>query len=228
LGKNTNAMGHHNHVSNFFWRTCPARVRGSLCSGAKAFTLLLALGVSAAHGADSGRVLMKISRDGGPENVRYGFFDEVTGERVARLRIGRVNLAYGKQGMFRVAWKPRAVLQGVALSISDEQAWASVCGKLAETFDTLSGHGALELREVVITRLGKFAQRIEAPMAEFSAAGELILPEARLESGEQGRMTLFLRGPEAGRILFLASHPPNPASPPAGSHPPAAAPPPPP
>jgi hypothetical protein len=166
------------------------------------------------------RATMQITREKGPENVRYGFFNEATGERVARLRIGRITMAYGKQGVFRVAWKPKAVLQDVELQIFDAAAWPAVSDRLAATLGELAKNGTLVMRDVVVDQTADPSQRAEAPTAELTPAGELVLPQARLASGAQARLVLTLHGPQAGTISLIPLDTPRPAILPAGSIPP--------
>jgi len=53
----------------------------------------------------------------------FGFFDPVTGARAASLRIGRIGHEYGRQGLFRVAWKPQIVLEQTTLQVDDAVIW---------------------------------------------------------------------------------------------------------
>ena len=59
------------------------------------------------------------------------------------------------------------------------------------------------MQDIVIERVGEPQQRVEAPTAEFTPAGDLVLPAARLTSGAAGRLTLTLRGPQAGNISLF-------------------------
>lgn len=186
-----------------------------ICAGGFAYAAPVATPATA---TETVRPTMRITRENGPENVRYGFFNNVTGERVARLSIGQVTLAYGKQGVFRVAWKPKAVLQDVKLQILDAAAWPAASDQLGSTLLDLAKNGTLIMRDVVVEQAANPAQRAEAPTAELTPAGELVLPHAQLASGAQARLVLTLRGPRAGDISLT----PFETSLPAGSIPAAA------
>jgi len=179
-----------------------------------AFVLLILMMTGAATAAADTRggasgVDLQVGRHTGPEKLVYGFFHPTTGERVARLQIERVNLEYGKHGVFRVAWKARAVLRNVELRIDDETAFPAAIEQLAQTLRSLEGAEGLILRDVSILRPGE-APRIEAAVGEFTRTGELLLPAARLSDGAAVSVRLPLRGPQAGTLQF--SHPLSPAS----------------
>ena len=171
---------------------------------AAALGLLILSGAAAAWAetpASAPAVDLQIGRATGPEKLVYGLFDPATGARVARLQIGRVNLEYGKHGVFRVAWKARPVLRDVELRIDDEAALPAAIGQLAKTFDSLGGAAGVVLRDVTIVRPGE-AARIQANYGEVTRSGELLLPAAHLADGAPTRVSLALRGPQAGTLQF--------------------------
>lgn len=174
-----------------------------------AFILLILMMAGAATASaetrgGSATVDLQVGRTTGPEKLVYGFFAPATGERVARLQIDRVNLEYGKHGVFRVAWKARAVLRNVELRIDDEAAFPAAIEQLAQALNGLAGTEGVILRDIVIVRPGT-APRIEAATGELTRAGELILPAARLSDGSTASVRLALRGPQAGTLQF-SSH----------------------
>lgn len=186
------------------------------------FVVGLARAAEVGREAEPERMQLRVTREEGPVNVRYVFLSDRTGERVARLRIGHIKMAYGKQGIFRVAWKPKAVLQGVELQIIDAASWPTVSDQLADTLGRLAARGTLVMQDIVIERVGEPQQRVEAPTAEFTPAGDLVLPAARLTSGAAGRLTLILRGPQAGNISLIPSETSTSTTESAGSIPPTA------
>lgn len=143
----------------------------------------------------------RLSRTDGPSNVVYGLFDAQSGERVARLKIGRVLLDYGKQGMFRVAWKPRVLLQGVELDILDTTAWPAASGQLAGILDDLAGRGVVMMRAVRIRGLPGQAAEVTAASADYRTHQALQLHEVALGGQGSAGAWLALSGPEAGSLL---------------------------
>lgn len=172
-------------------------------------TLVLA-GASAASAAtpENRRLFMQISRTAGPENVVYGFFDEATGERVARLQIAKLSLDYGKHGVFRVAWKPRAVLQGVHLKLFQDDAWSLVGGQLETVLAGIAPREALVLRELTFERAAATEPALTARTAELTADGHLRLQQAQLGAEQRTEFRLPLRTPAgepAPWMLFAAA-----------------------
>lgn len=139
----------------------------------------------------------RVTRTEGPTNVVYGFFHPDSGERVARLQIGGIRRDYGKQGVFRVAWKARPSLNDFELRVADASAWPAVASQLADLLREFTTIGGLVINRVVL-ELGPTAPRIIAAAAEFGPQGELILPVARVGDDENRRVVLPLRGAGAG------------------------------
>ncbi len=194
-------------------RTWPAvspgrswRMRGAWLLG---LTLALAGASVASVAAPEGRRLfMQISRTAGPENVVYGFFDEATGERVARLQIAKLSLDYGKHGVFRVAWKPRAVLQGVHLKLFQDDAWPLVGAQLEAVLAGIAPREALVLRELSFERAAAEEPVLTARTAELTADGHLRLHQAQLGAEQRPEFRLPLRTPAgepAPWMLFAAA-----------------------
>lgn len=194
-------------------RTWPAvsLVRAWPMRAAWLLSLALVLaGASAASAAapENRRLFMQISRTAGPENVVYGFFDEATGERVARLQIAKLSLDYGKHGVFRVAWKPRAVLQGVHLKLFQDDAWSLVGGQLEAVLAGIAPREALVLRELTFERAAATEPALTARTAELTADGHLRLQQAQLGAEQRTEFRLPLRAPAgepAPWILFATA-----------------------
>lgn len=186
------------------------RILGALCSG-----LLLASLVPTASAAEvvlSPQLSIKMSRDSGPRDVVYGFFHEDTGERVAHLHIELVTLDYRRQGVFRVAWKPQVVLNRARLHIADSAAWPAVSGQLANALRRLSGRATLVLREFTIETEGPEGGRVEAPLAELTPEGNLLLHDARRagSTGQPASLLLRLSGPDTGEVVPVEAPPARP------------------
>ncbi len=195
-------------------RTWPAVSLARAWPMRAAWLLSLALvlaGASAASGAapENRRLFMQISRTAGPENVVYGFFDEATGERVARLQIAKLSLDYGKHGVFRVAWKPRAVLQGVHLKLFQDDAWSLVGGQLETVLAGIAPREALVLRELTFERAAATEPALTARTAELTADGHLRLQQAQLGAEQRTEFRLPLRTPagEPAPWMLFASAP---------------------
>lgn len=148
-------------------------------------------------GSAASVVLPRVTRTEGPTNVVYGFFHPDSGERVARLQIGKITRDYGKQGVFRVAWKARPALNGFELRVADAAAWPAVASQLADLLREFSTVGGLVINQVSL-ELGPNEPRIAAAAAEFGPQGELILSVARVGDDEHRRVVVPLRGARAG------------------------------
>ena len=139
----------------------------------------------------------RISRTDGPTHVVYGFFHPDTGERVARLQIGKITREFGKQGVFRVAWKARPVLNDFQLTVSDATAWPAVAGQLADLLTELSSPAGIAIHRVTL-ELAPGQAPITAPAAEWTDAGAILLPHALRGTEKTDRVVLPLRGASAG------------------------------
>jgi hypothetical protein len=151
---------------------------------------------------------LRVGRQDAPENVVWGFFDPALGGRVARLKAGRLHRDFGKQGVFRVAWKPRTVLSGVELSITDSAIWPVAATQLADLMDSLSGAGQRAVLRGVVVHFADRNLRFEAPQADSSAEGLLIFSEARMGASVPQRIVLHLRGSRAGQLDITPTGPP--------------------
>lgn len=159
--------------------------------------LCLAISGSVFAAPASSLISPRVTRTEGPTNIVYGFFHPDSGERVARLQIGKITRDYGKQGVFRVAWKARPVLSGFELRVADAAAWPAVASQLADLLREFSTLGGLVINDVSL-ELGPTEPRIVASAAEFGPQGELILRVARVGDDEQRRVVVPLRGARAG------------------------------
>lgn len=179
----------------------PKRVRPLRGQSLVRFGMLLSLcgAIALPAFAASSEPLVKprVTRTEGPTNVVYGFFHPESGERVARLQIGKITRDYGKQGVFRVAWKARPMLNDFELRVADAAAWPAVASQLADLLREFSTIGGLVINRVSL-ELGPTEPRIVASTAEFGPQGELILPVAQVGEEENRRVVVPLRGPRAG------------------------------
>ena len=164
----------------------------------------------AASVAISPTMAVTMTREDGPQNVRVGFFNEANGWRVGRLQIGKMTLDYRRQGVFRVAWKPQVVLTGVTLQITDRSACAAVSSQLPEALRSIGAGGAMVMREVVLEIQAPTNLRIESARAEFTAAGDLILRDARRSdtpAATPSDLVLYLSGAKIGEIEAIVVNP---------------------
>ena len=182
-----------------------SRIRAVLC-GVALVVLAPELATVARAASSAPLINPRVTRTEGPTNIVYGFFHPDSGERVARLQIGKITRDYGKQGVFRVAWKARPVLNDFELRVTDASAWPAVASQLADLLREFSTIGGLVINGVSL-ELGPTEPRITAPSASFGADGELILPAARVGEDENRRVVLPLRGARAG---FAEIFPPDP------------------
>lgn len=158
----------------------------------------------------SGNSSVNMTKDDGPRNVSLGFFDDASGERIARLQIGMMTLSYRHQGVFRVAWKPQVILSDVTLQLTDLAACRSVGSQLPEALRSIGAGGALQMRAIVLEIQQPIALRIEASGAEFTTGGDLLLVHAsRSDAPADAARTILLRlnGPNAGALENLPDAP---------------------
>lgn len=164
---------------------------------------LLSLPVDAASVVVSGNSSVNMTKDDGPRNVTLGFFEEASGERIARLQIGLMTLDYRRQGLFRVAWKPQVVLTNVTLQLTDLAACRRVGEQLPEALRSIGAVGAVQLRAFVLEVQQPNLIRIEALGAEITADGNLLLLAATRgddTSGASRNILVRLTGANAGLL----------------------------
>jgi len=154
---------------------------------------------------------LRMGREDAPANVVWGFFDPVAGTRVARMKAGRLARDFGKQGVFRVAWKPRAVLSDVELKIADSAGWQSAASQLADLFDSLGSSGQAPVLRELTVEFEDTGVRVRAPEAVASRNGQVLLAQARVGDGPPQPLILHLRGARAGQLEHLPNAPPSPA-----------------
>ena len=146
----------------------------------------------------------------------YGFFDNQTGARTGRLRIGQVVMEYQRKGFLRVAWRPLVVLDQVEFDLGTGLAWPTQGSQIVRTLQSLGGHDELVLRDVRLHLAGSPGTEIAAPSARLRKGGVLELFQATVSGGAsgppaQGTYLLWLAGPRAGQL--------HPAKPSAGPRP---------
>lgn len=156
---------------------------------------------------------LQITRTEGPSNVVWGFFEPTAGHRVARLQVATLLKEYGKQGVFRVAWKPRVALTGFELRVTDTSAWPAVAPQLADILESLrAGREGVRLADVVVI-FEDTGARFAAARAEIATAGDLQLRQAEVAGGGRRDVLLHLRGPRAGQVEFSGNIPVSPSVP---------------
>ncbi|MBX3737117.1 MAG: hypothetical protein KF715_10530 [Candidatus Didemnitutus sp.] len=150
---------------------------------------------------------MQITRTEGPSHIVWGFFEPTAGHRVARLQVATLLKEYGKQGVFRVAWKPRVALTGVELRVTDTSAWPVVAPQLADILESLrAGREGARLADVVVI-FEDTGARFAAARAEIASAGDLYLRQVEMAGGGRKDVWLHLRGAHAGQIEFFSNIP---------------------
>lgn len=166
-----------------------------------------------AHSASvivSGNSSVNMTTDDGPRNVSLGFFDDASGERIARLQIGLMTLSFRHQGVFRVAWKPQVILTEVTLQLTNLAACRTVGAQLPEALRSIGAGGSLQLRAIVLEIQQPAVLRIEASGAEFTTEGDLRLLRAnRSDEPTEAARTMLLRlnGPAAGSLENMPGAP---------------------
>lgn len=170
-------------------------------------------GTTEAPAAATTAPVLQITRTDGPSNIVWGFFEPAEGHRVARLQVATLLKEYGKQGVFRVAWKPRVALTGIELRVADTTAWPTVAPQLAGILESLrAGKEGTRLADVVVIFEDSGA-RFSAARAEIAATGDLQLRQAEVAGGGRKDVLLHLRGPRAGQIEFSSNIPVSPSVP---------------
>lgn len=172
-------------------------------------TLTILPALRAANVAIAPGLSVPVERGGGPRHVILPLLDPVSGDRIARLEIQRTALEYRHHGVFRVAWDPVVVLDGVDLEITDLAAWPAVRDQLPPFIHSLSGDNPVELRAVRIHVLDSSPRTILADSARFTPAGDLRLVGFRETPSASGApasspiptpVVLHLSGADLGRV----------------------------
>lgn len=143
------------------------------------------------------------------EGVVHGFFDDLTGARIGRLRIEHVRLEYRRQGFLRVAWRPLVVLDGVSLEIKAGAVWPAAGAQIVRALQGGNRDSSI-LRNVSVLLEGSSAQKITAPTARLRADHAIELSDAVVARDgqtltEPGTVCFWLAGPQAGQWTRLPS-----------------------
>jgi hypothetical protein len=166
---------------------------------------LLLAGGGGLRAAEAPPALARVAGAPGMTGAVYGFFDNQTGARTGRLRIGQVVMEYQRKGFLRVAWRPRVVLDQVEFDLGADLAWPTQGTQIVRALQSLGGHDELVLRDVRLHLAGSPGTEIAAPSARLRKGGVLELVQATVSGGPpgapgQGNFLLWLTGPRAGQL----------------------------
>ncbi len=173
-------------------------------SGFRAFIAivfpLLSLGSGVAWGAAAPE--RPVANRPGMEGLVYGLFDDATGARIGRLKIGRVLSESGKQGFLRVAWRPLVVLENVTLELAEDARWPEAGRTVLKALQGIA-RDQTELRGVHISRSGAQRCELRSPAGRLRADGAMEFAVATVEIGDRplrsGGGCFWLAGASAGQ-----------------------------
>lgn len=113
-----------------------------------------------------------------------GIFHPVSGDRTARIRVGRISGAYGKQGVLRVAWRHEAIFDDLELEISDSSDWPRAAAEVGQAMQHLARTNLIRVRRLVLRQLDGPRLTILAEEGVLSRRGDLELRNAVVRAAD--------------------------------------------